>query len=236
MFVLVSPTKTQKSFKGESKYDSLFTDESHKILKILQNYTLEELQKNMKLSDKLSQSVYDTIQKHKKENIAINTYKGASFNSLDTPSWSDEDYLYAQEHLYILSALYGLLRPLDTIGLYRLDFLMTFEIDLYSYWQDLITEHLNDRAMPIINLASQEYSKMFHEKNLKVPLIRVDFKELTDKGYVSKSTYAKIARGKCTQLIIKNKIQSLHDLKQIEFDDYRYNKALSDESNFIFTR
>ena len=236
MLVLVSPTKTQKEFKGESTDDSLFNDYSNELLSILKKYEQDELQSVMKISAKLSQSVFDNIQNHTKENIAINTYKGSSFNALDTHSWSDEDYLYAQEHLYILSALYGLLRPLDTIGLYRLDFLMNFEIDPYSYWQNLITDHLNDRAMPIINLASQEYSKMFHEKNLKVPLIRVDFKELTDKGYVSKSTYAKIARGKCTQLIIKNKIQSLHDLKQIEFDDYRYNKALSDESNFIFTR
>lgn len=236
MLVLVSPTKTQKEFKGESQSDSLFTVKSNQVLKILKSYSIKDLQKNMKLSDKLSESVYHGIQNHTKENIAINTYRGSSFNAMETTTWSDDDHRYAQDHLGILSALYGIVRPFDTIGLYRLDFLMKFKLDLYDHWQATITDYLNTKGMPILNLASQEYTRMINEKLLEVPLVKMDFKESSDKGFVSKSTYAKIARGHATQLIIKNRIQSIEAIKSLEFDNYSYNESLSDDSTLIFTR
>ncbi len=236
MLVLVSPTKTQKEFKGESQSDSLFTVKSNQVLKILKSYSIKDLQKNMKLSDKLSESVYEAIQNHTKENIAIKTYKGSSFNAMEIDSWNEEDHAYAQDHLGVLSALYGIVRPFDTIGLYRLDFLNTFKLDLYDHWQDTVTDYLNSKRMPILNLASQEYTKMINEKLLEVPFVKMDFKESSDKGFVSKSTYAKIARGHATQLIIKNRIQSIDEIKLLEFDNYSYNESLSDDSNIIFTR
>ena len=190
----------------------------------------------MKISDKLSLSVYNNIQSHSKENIAINTYQGSSFKAMNTDTWSNEDHQYAQEHLAILSALYGLVRPYDTIGFYRLDFLMKFEIDLYVFWQDKITSYLNKKNTPIINLASQEYTEMIDMNQLTVPIYKVDFKETGPKGFVSKSTYAKIARGTATKLIIQNKIQSIDELKRMEFDSYRYNEAESNDNTLIFTR
>lgn len=236
MLVLVSPTKTQKSAQGESTRDSLFADKTQDLLSVLQSFSPEDLKKRMKVSDKIAQTVHNNYQSFDESNIAIQCYQGSSFKAMQEDLWTQDDKDYAQEHLHILSALYGLVRPYDSIGFYRLDFLNDFDPKLYPYWTDAVTDYLNTINKPVVSLASQEYTKMIDENKLNQDLIKIDFKESTDKGFVSKSTYAKIARGKATQYIIKNKIKSLESLKEMTFDDYRYNHDLSSKNTLIFSR
>lgn len=236
MIVLVSPTKTQKAHQGESTTDSLFIEKSSLVLDILKSYSEETLKKNMKISDKIAHQVFENYKNYDESNIAIQTYQGSSFKAMSVASWSLEDKDYANKHLRILSAVYGVLQPFDRIGLYRLDFLNTFEFDLYPFWQNSVTTYFNTMNQPILNLASKEYSKMINEQDLNVPLIKVDFKEKVGDTYVSKSTYAKVARGTMTRTIIQNQIQTIAAIKLLSFDGYTYNEALSTAAEIIFTR
>lgn len=233
MLVLISPTKTQKEHFKESQNDSLFFESKEQILKTLQSLSYDELKKDMKISDKITEALYYNLQNFKEENVAIYTYQGASFKPLEVDEWDTD---YAQAHLGILSALYGLVLPFQTIGLYRLDFLVKFELNLYDIWQSQITNYLNQQNKTIVSLASQEYEKMILKEDLSVPMIRLDFKEEVDGKFISKSTYAKTARGNATNHIIKNKISDIEDLKQMTFDDYSFNPSLSTDTEFVFTR
>lgn len=233
MLVLVSPTKTQKPSPGESLSDSLFTSTKQDILKHLQSYSYDDLKKTMKISDKLAEALYSNLQTFNEEHIAVKTYQGASFKPLNVDEW-DQDY--AQHHFAILSALYGLVQPFQSIGFYRLDFLVPFKINLYDAWQDQITTYLNNQNKTLISLASQEYEAMIEKKDLQVPLIRLDFKDYADGKYVTKSTYAKMARGAAANYIIKNKLSNPEQLKEMSIDGYTFNPELSNESEFIYSR
>lgn len=233
MFVLVSPTKTQKKYPGESINDSSFISSKQKILEILQSYSYEDIKKKMKISDKLATTLLDNLQNFEESNIAVHTYQGASFRPLDVSSW-DKDY--AQDHFGILSALYGIVKPFQNIGLYRLDFLMPFDLPLYHEWQTQITDYLNRKDKVIVSLASQEYEKMILTDKLNKDFIRLDFKEHEEGKYITKSTYAKTARGMAANYIISNKITSIHDLKEMTFDGYEFNKEISTDKEYIFTR
>lgn len=233
MLVLVSPTKTQKTYPGESLNDSPFKHIQSEILDVLQSYTYDELKSNMKISDKLTEALHFNLQNFTEENIAIHTYQGASFKPLEVDQW---DKAYAQDHFAILSALYGLVRPYQTIGLYRLDFLVKFDLKLYDMWKDPITTYLNSSKKTIISLASQEYEAMIDLDELQVPFIRLDFKEAVGDKFVAKSTYAKTARGNAANTIISNKIKCTKELKAMSFDGYTFNDDLSSDTEYIYTR
>ena len=233
MFVLVSPTKTQKPYPGESLSGSLFNDTKNDILDHLQTYSYDELKSNMKISDKLTTALYDNLQSFDETHIAVNTYLGASFRPLESDTW---DLEYAQEHFGILSALYGLVKPFQTIGFYRLDFLVPFKVNLYDMWRQQVTDYLNQQNKTLISLASLEYEAMILKDQLKLPLIRLDFKDDVNGKYVTKSTYAKTARGIAANEIIKNQIQTTDQLKQLAIDGYTFNSDLSTETEYIFTR
>ncbi|HKM23352.1 MAG TPA: peroxide stress protein YaaA [Erysipelothrix sp.] len=233
MLVLVSPTKTQKTYPGESLNDSPFKHIQSEILDVLQSYSYDQLKSNMKISDKLTEALHNNLQNFKEENIAVHTYQGASFRPLQLDLW---DRSYAQDHFAILSALYGLVKPYQAIGLYRLDFLVKFDLKLYDVWKDHITQYLNACNKTIISLASQEYEGMIHINQLTVPFIRLDFKEAVGDQFIAKSTYAKTARGNAANTIIINKIQTTNELKEMSFDGYTFNPDLSSESEFIYTR
>ncbi len=233
MLVLVSPTKTQKAYPGESLNDSSFVAQKDTILKTLQSYSYDELKTNMKISDAITKNLHENLQDYKEDNLAVYTYQGASFRPLDPASWDVE---YAQNHLGILSALYGLVKPFQAIGLYRLDFMVKFDYKLVDIWKDPITNYLNKENKTIVSLASKEYESMIDFDALKTPFIRLQFKESQGDTYVIKSTYAKTARGNAANIIIKNKISDIESLKALSFDDYQYNEQESSEYEYVYTR
>lgn len=233
MFVLVSPTKTQKPFQGESLSDSLFNESKELILNHLQSYDYDELKTTMKISDKLATALYDNLQNFNEINLAVKTYQGASFKPLNVEQW---DKNYAQNHFGILSALYGIVQPFQAIGMYRLDFLVPFKINLYEVWKNDVTNYLNKQNKTLISLASQEYEAMIDKDALNVPFIRIDFKEDIDGKLVSKSTYAKTARGNAANHIISQQVNTIDQLKQMTFDEYTFNCDASTDTEFIFSR
>ncbi|WP_323611754.1 YaaA family protein [Erysipelothrix enhydrae] len=236
MIILVSPTKTQKENSQDNLENSLFPEIKSELLASLQSFTRDEIKKSMRVSDKIADTVYHNYQNFSETTPAILSYQGSSFKNMNRELWSHDDYQEAQKRLYIFSALYGLSKCSSAVGRYRFDFLMKLNIDPYQIWKQPITDYLNELNQPIVNLASGEYSSMIDVNTLSVPMITLDFKEQSDDSYKTKSTYVKIARGKMVSYLIQNRIQTFNDIKNISFDGYTFNKTLSTDKSYIFTR
>ncbi|QIK68907.1 YaaA family protein [Erysipelothrix sp. HDW6C] len=236
MLVLFSPTKTQKEAPSDQPAKRFFPEITERILSEMQAYDVDDLKRIYRVSDKIAQAAHHNFATFQEHHIAIQSYQGSTFKNMNTNEWSQVDHDYANKHLLILSALYGLVSPNSRIGLYRLDFLTKTTLRLYDLWQVPVTQALNAMTQPILNLASKEYVEMIDTNNLTVPFVSIDFRETVGSEVVVKATYAKIARGKMASQVIKQRITNFEDLKKISFDDYVYNESLSNQSLYVFTR
>ena len=162
--------------------------------------------------------------------------------SRSSVSFSEEDFSFAQEHLRILSGLYGLLRPMDMIQPYRLEMGIKLKNkrgkNLYEFWGDKITNALNEIALgqPVINLASNEYFKAVKKKKLKSNLISPVFKEYKDGTYKNIGIFSKQARGLMTDFIIRNKVEDPEVLKTFNEGRYEYSESKSNFEEWVFIR
>jgi cytoplasmic iron level regulating protein YaaA (DUF328/UPF0246 family) len=175
---------------------------------------------------------------------AILTFKGDVYQGLAAEQLTAADLAYAQQHLAILSGLYGLLKPLDLIQAYRLEMgikLITAKADsLYDYWTKLVTQAINQSLTHgkhyLINLASQEYFKVVDIKAIRQPVVTPVFKEKRAGVYKIISFNAKKARGMMCRFMIDERLTRAEDLKAFSMANYRFNKQLSTEWQWVFTR
>jgi len=239
MKIILSPSKTQDrtpvtSQKGrniENLEKSIF------LRDWLRTLSKNELAKLMKIKNKTLDQTYQLYQTSLNKLVkkpAIHMYCGVVFGELHLDEYTVEQRDYLNQHVVILSAMYGPLTPDTIIWPYRLDMTMKPQgIRLYEYWQDMIDEYFKDEI--IINLASNEFSKMV--KKQKHQMITIDFIEKKRHG-TSKivSVYAKQARGKMLDLIIKHQIQQAEDIKLFCFDGYHFSEKDSSDSHYVFIR
>lgn len=254
MLIVISPAKT---LDFESINDNLpmtnprFLDESKIIMKELRELDSDSIGKLMKISDKLSSlnkerftSWEDTLENSKHCLLA---FQGDVYKGLDVGSFTDEDLFYANDHLRILSGLYGVLRPFDGINPYRLEMGSRLRLgenkDLYEFWSDTLKDSIYKELRmhnesTLINLASKEYFKSVEDIINKddVKIITPTFKEFRNGEYKIISLKAKRARGLMSRYIIQNKINNPEELKLFTEEDYEYNEELSNEQEWIFTR
>lgn len=176
---------------------------------------------------------------------AVLAFNGDVYTGLDAKSLSEDDFDFAQQHMRILSGLYGLLKPLDLMQAYRLEMGVKFAnqrgANLYQFWGDIITEKLNEAITSqgddlLINLASNEYFKSVKKKALKATVITPAFKDWKNGQYKMISFFAKKARGLMARYIIENKVNSLDALKKFAVAGYEYNAELSKGNDWVFTR
>ena len=176
---------------------------------------------------------------------AIFAFKGDVYTGLDAYTLNQQELEFAQQHLRILSGLYGVLRPLDLMQPYRLE--MGTKLDttegknLYEFWDLKITEALNKQLKSVasdilINLASNEYFKAVKTSKLKARLITPAFKDYKNGEYRMIGFYAKKARGLMARYIIQNNISDPEQLKQFNVEGYQFNPAASEGDNWVFTR
>lgn len=176
---------------------------------------------------------------------ALLAFKGEVYNGLQAATLDEAGLAFAQQHLRILSGLYGLLRPLDLMQPYRLE--MGRPIDtargrnLYAFWGSMITEGLNAQLKTLnspylINLASTEYFKAVKPKLLDGTIITPEFKEKKSGAYKMLGVYAKKARGLMSRFVIDNRITDPQELQRFDAEGYRYNAPLSTDSTWLFTR
>jgi cytoplasmic iron level regulating protein YaaA (DUF328/UPF0246 family) len=254
MLILLSPSKTiDTTTKISYKNFTIphFITDSSNIISVVKQLNVNELSTLMKISPKLSQLNFDRFQywnsEHKLTNSkqALLSFKGEVFTGIDSDSFSEDDLKYSQNHLIILSGMYGIIRPLDLIQPYRLEISTKLAIsdskNLYAFWQDKITSEIQQiltthNNPTIINLASNEYFKVIDAKKLDANIITPVFKEYKNGSYKIVTIYAKKARGLMTSYILKNKIEKIDDLKFFDKEGYYYNDLMSNNSQLVFTR
>ena len=210
-----------------------------------------ELSQLMGISPKLGQLNFERYQEWvtpyniSKTRQAIFAFKGDVYNGLNIDIFTEEDLIHAQSQLRILSGLYGVLRPMDSILAYRLEMGTKLKYrsknNLYEFWGDIITISLQNAIDKqgddiLINLASNEYFKSINTKKLKARIVTPVFKDFKNGEYKFMSFYGKKARGMMARYILLNQIKKIDDIKFFEEDGYLYNDKFSKEDKLIFTR
>jgi cytoplasmic iron level regulating protein YaaA (DUF328/UPF0246 family) len=253
MLILLSPSKTMDfSIPTQGDFTTPdFLKSSEELIKTLRKAKLEEISQLMSLSQKLTQLNYERYKKFSTPFTVDNArqaayaFKGDVYDGLQFDKFNERQVAYAQEHLRMLSGLYGVLRPLDLIQPYRLEMGTRLKNkkgkDLYSFWGDKITEKLNDNLesqadKTVINLASNEYFKAVNPKLLNTKIITPEFKEYKNGAYKMIMLYAKQARGMMAGYIIKNQIAEAVDILNFNESGYKFSPELSKENNPVFVR
>ena len=254
MLAIISPAK-KLNFETEAPpgehSQPEFLEQSEVLVEMARGLSRRDLVRTMKLSDKLADLNFQRFRAFSTPFTTANAkqaalvFNGDTYVGLDAGRMDRDDMAFAQDHLRILSGLYGLLRPLDLIQPYRLEMGARFRPphggDLYGFWDGRLTAAVNEviAKQPdpsVINLASKEYFKAVHVSDLKGPVITPVFKEI--KSGVAKvlGMFAKRARGAMARYIIKNRLESPHQLKSFVEDGYAYRPELSDKKSWVFTR
>lgn len=252
MLVVLSPAKKldfESSAPTSHFTQPQYLDKSQELINELKKCDAKTISGLMKLSDDLTHLNIKRYQEFhtpftpKNAKQAIFAFKGDTYVGLDADSLESKTIDYAQEHLRILSGLYGLISPLDLIQPYRLEMGTNFPCgkskNLYEFWRESVTQQLNqllEQEKILVNCASNEYFKAVDTKKLKAQVITPVFKEKKDGDYKMISFFAKKARGMMARYMMENQIQDPKDLLGFNLDGYQYNKALSSEKSPVFTR
>lgn len=254
MLLVISPAKNldyESTIAKTKTSQPLLLNQAEVLVDDLRKKAPHQLSKLMGISDKLGQLNYDRYQSwsrpFNKSNArpAVLAFNGDVYQGLDAPSMDAEDLAFAQDHLRILSGLYGCLRPLDLMQPYRLEMGTALKNergkDLYQFWGDIITEQLNKQLKKLktdtlVNLASNEYFKSVNKGMLKAEIIEPVFKDWKNGQYKIISFFAKKARGLMSAYIIKNRLTQVQDIVGFDYDGYAYSESLSDGTSWVFTR
>lgn len=250
MLILISPAKTldysNPAFKDHTLPD--FTSDIKALVSVMKKKSAQEISELMHVSKNLAtlnEERFKTFQKvFNTENSkqALLAFKGDVYTKIEVDNYNKADFDFAQQHLRILSGLYGLLKPLDLIQPYRLEMGTPLSTskgkNLYEYWGTKIAKAIRSAAQgaPIVNLASQEYFKAVDQKALKTPVITVHFKEYRNGNYQIIGLFAKQARGLMTNYAIKGKIIDPEQLKAFNEEKYEFGEGLSTASEWVFVR
>lgn len=254
MFIVISPAKSL-DFESEVPQTQnspiRFPKEAYTLVQKLKKFKPDDLGQLMKISPQLSQLNHHRFQiwQHPfaAEDIraALFAFKGEVYTGINAYSLKTDQINFADQHLRILSGLYGLLRPLDAIMPYRLEMGTKLPIrskkNLYEFWGDKITKLLLDdmnasNEEVLINLASNEYFKSINKKKFNKRIVTPVFKDQKNGEYKVISFFAKKARGQMTRFIIENKITNPEDLRAFDIDGYYFHQELSKPDVPTFVR
>jgi len=253
MIAVISPAKTldfESKPVTKNHTNPGFLDDSCELVEDLKRLEPHDISGLMGISPKLGElnaSRFQTWQlPFTPENAkqALLAFKGDVYTGLDAETFSEGDFEFAQQHLRILSGLYGVLKPLDLIQPYRLEMgtkLSNARGDnLYQFWGDQLTESLQNELDAgdgvLINLASNEYFKAVKAKSLNARVITPVFKDWKNDKYKIISFYAKKARGLMSAYIIKNKLTDVDTLQGFDSEGYCFNPGMSKGDEWVFTR
>jgi hypothetical protein len=254
MLIVLSPAKSldyKTPFKVKTTTLPEFVTESAKLIAELKKLSPQELANLMGLSDQLAAlnvgRYRDWSKKFTEENSkpAIYAFNGDVYEGFDVQTLNAKALDFAQNHLRILSGLYGALRPLDLMQPYRLEMGTAFKNirgkDLYAFWGERVTDSLKklleqEKKPVLLNLASEEYFKVLQAKNLDCPVISPVFQDGKDGKYKIISFYAKRARGLMARYVVENRITDPEDLKGFNFDGYKYVASESKLDKPLFRR
>jgi cytoplasmic iron level regulating protein YaaA (DUF328/UPF0246 family) len=250
MLLVISPAKTLDYSHPEYSAHTQpeFTSEVKDLVGVLRKKSPAQISKLMHLSEALAtlnaeryQTFMDTFSPDNSKQ-ALLAFKGEVYAKMEADQFTAEELEFAQQHLRILSGLYGLLKPLDLMQPYRLEMgtkLKTKKGDsLYDYWGTKISKALNaaGEGRTLVNLASQEYFKAVDKKTLKLPVITIHFKEHKEGSYQVVGFFAKQARGLMARFAIQNRITDPEQLKTFNEEGYEFAERLSNAQDWVFVR
>lgn len=246
MKIILSPAKKMKVCQDMLPYVSLpvFPRQTEQILAWLRERSAEELKILWKCSDRIVQQNLERLAVMKlDQNLspAILSYEGIAYQYMAPSVFESGQLDYVQEHLRILSAFYGVLKPMDGVTPYRLEMQAKASIggykDLYSFWGDRICQEVRDASGIIINLASREYAKCVEPYlTPEDTFITCDFMEPSGQKLVTKGTYAKMARGEMVRYLAEHSVETPEEIQAFDRLNYRFRKDLSEENRYVFVR
>lgn len=254
MLMVISPAKTLDFATPPTTTrhtQPQYLDHSQELITQLRELSPAQISELMHLSDKLaglnvarfgSWNPAFTLDNAKQ---ALLAFKGDVYTGLQAETLTEAELTYAQDHLRMLSGLYGLLRPLDLMQPYRLEMGTRLANargkDLYAFWGTRISEWLNQALADqgddvLLNLASTEYFSAVKRSALNARIVDIEFKDLKNGQYKIISFYAKKARGMMSRFVIQERINDPEALKAFDAQGYRYNADQSTTSKMIFLR
>jgi cytoplasmic iron level regulating protein YaaA (DUF328/UPF0246 family) len=254
MLMVISPAKTLdfETPPTTARYTQpQYLDHSQELITQLRELTPVQIGELMHLSDKLSGlnaarfGSWNPAFTPDNAKQALLAFKGDVYTGLDAETLDEAELSYAQEHLRMLSGLYGLLRPLDLMQPYRLEMGTRLANargkDLYAFWGTRISEWLNQALADqgddvLLNLASTEYFSAVKRSALNARIIDTEFKDLKNGQYKIISFYAKKARGMMSRFVISERINDPEQLKSFDIQGYRYSAEQSSPDKLVFLR
>lgn len=252
MLIVISPAKRLDwAERDTSATAPAFQEDAVRLARTARNLTLGDLQKLMSLSPdlaRLNRDRYRAFSDAPEPDVtrpAALAFAGDTYQGLEATSLDADELAWAQDHLRILSGLYGVLRPLDAIQPYRLEMGSRLKTrrgkSLYEYWHDQLSKALNAQAEQVgtdilVNCASQEYFGAVEPKALKLRVITPVFME--DKGGAPKivSFFAKKARGAMARHVVQNRLTDPDALTEFDSGGYLYRPELSEPDRPVFLR
>lgn len=249
MLIVVSPAKKLDWTERDIEMTApMFQKDADRLAEVAQGLSVAELQKLMHISEslgKLNRDRFARFHDHAEKRPAVLAFAGDTYTGLEAASLDAEEMAFAQDHLRILSGLYGILRPLDAMQEYRLEMGSRLKTDrgrsLYDYWGGQIAEALNAEADrtgtdTLINCASVEYFSAVKPDVLRPRVITPQFLEEKPGGPKVVSFFAKKARGAMARFIIQNRLRDPAGILDFDGGGYRYEPDLSEPDRPAFYR
>ncbi len=254
MLFLLSPAKKldyDSVVATQTHTQPIFVKEAAALIKVLKNKSVDDVSALMDLSPALSQLNVERYAAWKpsfnQDNArqAVLAFNGDVYEGMEASTLSEKDLLWAQDHVAILSGLYGVLRPLDLMRPYRLEMGTRLAnpsgSNLYAFWAKTIAPYLNERLAAdkspiIINLASEEYFKSVDLKSLKARVVQCVFQDGKKGVFKVVSFHAKRARGLMARYAIEHRVTKPEGLRKFDSEGYAYTPELSTEDKLVFRR
>lgn len=243
---IISPAKKMKEGGDGVAFRDLpcFLSQTLELLEELRNLSYEEVKKIFRANETICRKNYENYKFFRIDGSlspAIFSYDGIQYAYMKPNVFTDEELEYLQNHLFILSGFYGLLRPLDGIRPYRLEMGSPFRgrnfDSLYDFWKDLLCKKVYESAETVLNLASEEYAKALRPyipKDKK--WIDVRFFDRVGDKYIEKGIYVKMARGLMVRFLCENRIEEAEEIKEFRELGYRYDKKMSKDDEYVFVK
>lgn len=245
MLAILSPAKNMRpvSLPDIPLSRPFYIQDAKRLAGWLSAYSAWELESLFRVNPSIAMRAfldYQEFDGEKEGYPALLSYHGLAYRHIGAGDFSREDWMFAQRHIRLLSALYGVLLPCDGILPYRLEFLCRFQPQgnsLYAYWGDRIYRRLMSEGDTVINLASGEYAKTVE------PFLRGEDRYITcdfltqKRGSLSMpAALAKMARGEMARFLVRERVETPEGLKGFQWDGYRYSEILSSKNRYVFVR
>ncbi|KXZ63911.1 peroxide stress protein YaaA [Acinetobacter venetianus] len=254
MLALISPAKTldyETALPTDTFTQPRLLEQSQQLIDVCRKLSATEIASLMSVSEKIANLNVDRFRDWNADfdfsnaRQALFAFKGDVYTGLDAYHLKDQDIDFAQQHLRMLSGLYGLLRPLDLMMPYRLEMGTKLKNarghNLYEFWGNMITDQINQDlaeidAKVLVNLASDEYYKSVNENKIQAEIIKPVFLDQKNGKYKVISFYAKKARGLMARYLIENQLNQAEQLKAFDSEGYYFDAESSSNKELVFKR